>query len=106
MASTDGDSRNVIHTALAQLWNDGDVRLEAHTADVSLDGSGAGTATVSHNESFGTDEVYALATGTGSGEVVAVTAAGASQSTVDVTSGASDGTATVNVLVVGPDASA
>ena len=106
MASTDGDSRRVINSSLANVWNEDDVRMEVHTVDVALDSSGAGTATVSHDEEFGGSEVYALATGTATGENVTVTSAGATQSTVDVDGGAADGTATVNLLVIGPDASA
>ncbi|AGM11205.1 hypothetical protein M197_gp40 [Haloarcula hispanica tailed virus 2] len=106
MASTDGDTRNVVHSALSAIWNDGDVRVEVHTVDVSTGTGGAGTANVSHNEEFADGEVYAFATPQSSGVTVAVTSAGATQSTVDVTGGAASGTETVNLLVIGPDASA
>lgn len=106
MASTDGDTRNVIHSALSAIWNDGDVRVEAHTVDVTTDSAGAGTANVSYNEDFADGEVYAFTTPQSSGVTTAATSAGATQATVDVTGGAATGTETVNLLVIGPDRSA
>lgn len=107
MAATDGDSRQLLASSLG-LPNVGDVRAEVHTADVSTDSNGDGTATVSWDTEFGDGEVYVILTAQsdeGASFALSVTSSGSSQCTITV-SGAStvNGTVTVNVLAIGRDA--
>lgn len=72
---------------------------EVHSVDVDTDANGDGSATVTWDETLpGT--VFAVATGRSAGNVF-LSAAGASQGTVNVEGGAADGTVTVNVLATG-----
>jgi hypothetical protein len=105
MAATDGDSRNVINSALANVWNDGDVRLEVHNTDITVS-SNSGSTTVSWNESFADGEVYVFVTGDESGDFSS-SSSGSSQATINADNTATaSGTVNANVLAVGVDNSA
>lgn len=105
MAATDGDSANVVDSALGNIWNASDSRVELHAADISTGTGGAGSTTVNWNESFADSEVYAFATAQ-SDATAFVSSAGSSQATVEVSGGPASTTVTVNVLAAGTDPSA
>jgi len=73
---------------------------EVHEADISTDGSGNGSTTVSWEDSFDDSNVVVLVTGTESGTWF-VSSAGASQATVEVEGATADGTVTAYVLAAG-----
>lgn len=103
MAASDGDSVEAIASALA-LPNLGDQRVEAHAVDVSTDASGNGSSTVSWSESFADGTVFAFVTLQTANGDVAVTSAGSSQCTVQVSGhSTTSGTVTANVLAIGTD---
>jgi len=104
MVASDGDSAEVVRSTLGIPQLD-DHRVEAHATDVSTDANGDGTATVSWDTSFSDGTVFAVATLQDRSGDVAVSSAGADQCTVAVDGhSTTDGTVTVTVLVVGPDA--
>lgn len=107
MASSDGDSADVIDSALGAIWNTADARLEVHTVDVSTGTSGDGSSTVTYDTSFADGTVFAFATLQDANGDVAVTSAGSSQATVQVSGhSTTSGTVTANLLVVGTDRAA
>lgn len=105
MAATNGDSVNLVDTALGAIWNGGDSRVEVHSVDVSTGSGGSGSAAVNYNEAFEDSVVFAFVTGQADGRWYA-SAAGSSQATVNVDGGAANSTLTANLLVIGKDPSA
>jgi len=103
MAAVDGDSAEPIASALTAIDRDNS-RVEVHAVDVATGTGGAGTATVTYGEAFADGTVFGIATAQTSGAIATVTAAGSSQSTVDIASGPASSTVTVNLLVIGTDA--
>lgn len=77
-------------------------RAEVHSADITTDIDGNGSATVSFDRQFRNGDVFVLVTGSDAGNYY-VSASGATQATVNVAGGTASSTVTANVLVVGTE---
>lgn len=101
MAATDGDTADLVETALSAIWNADDQRVEVHATDVSTGTGGSGSSTITWNEAFLDGTVFAVGS-PDSDARVHYSSLGSSQGTVNVAGGPASSTVTVYTIVVGP----